>query len=153
MTEPAPRPVDIPDRVRRAAHAARDRKALDLRVLQLEKVSDFTDYFLICSGSSDRQVQAIAQSVDARLRERKVRPLHSEGEREGNWVLLDYGDFVVHVFQEDLRAFYALERLWSDAPDVTEEFGEGDLREEELGDAELGEAGSGGEELGGVEAS
>lgn len=123
MTEPAPLTVDIPERVRQAVLAALERKARDLRVLHLEEVSDFTDFFLICSGTSERQVQSIADSVDARLRERKVRPLHAEGEREGTWILLDYGDFVVHVFQEDLRTFYALERLWSDAPDVTGEFG------------------------------
>lgn len=124
--EPTPTPPsapssasDITSRVRGAVAAADDRKAVDLKVLHLEKVTDFTDYFLICSGTSERQVQAIADAVLERLREEKVRPLHMEGYNRGQWVLLDYGDFVVHVFQEEPRKFYALERLWGDAPDVT----------------------------------
>jgi ribosome-associated protein len=112
----------IAERVRDAVRAVDDRKATDVKVLDLAKVSDFTDYFLICSGTSDRQVQAIADAVDERLRAAKVRPLHQEGTRGGQWVLLDYGDFIVHVFQEDTRRFYALERLWGDAPEVTERF-------------------------------
>ncbi len=110
---------DIASKVRIAVAAADDRKAISLKVLHLEKVTDFTDYFLLCSGTSERQVQAIADSVLERLREAKVRPLHMEGYNRGQWVLLDYGDFVVHVFQEEQRKFYALERLWGDAPDVT----------------------------------
>lgn len=124
--EPTPQPtpivVDTPTRVREAVAAAEDRKAVDLRVLHLEKVSDFTDFFLICSGTSERQVQAIADAVQERMREEKVRPLHVEGFNRGQWVLLDYGDFVVHIFQEEPRRFYSLERLWGDAPDVTNEF-------------------------------
>jgi ribosome-associated protein len=110
---------DIASKVRSAVAAADDRKAVDLKVLHLEKVTDFTDYFLLCSGTSERQVQAIADAVLERLRPEKVRPLHMEGYNRGQWVLLDYGDFVVHVFQEEQRKFYALERLWGDAPDVT----------------------------------
>ncbi len=124
--EPTPTPSsapstasDIRDRVRGAVAAADDRKAIDLKVLHLEKVTDFTDYFLLCSGTSERQVQAIADAVLDRMREQKVRPLHIEGYNRGHWVLLDFGDFVVHVFQEEPRKFYALERLWGDAPDVT----------------------------------
>ena len=92
---------------------------MDLKVLHLEKITDFTDYFLICSGTNERQVQAIADAVQEKLRERRVRPLHVEGYNRGQWVLIDYGDLVVHVFQEEPRRFYALERLWGDAPDVT----------------------------------
>jgi len=113
---------DTPTRVREAVAAAEDRKAVDLRVLHLEKVSDFTDFFLICSGTSERQVQAIADAVQERMREEQVRPLHIEGYNRGQWVLLDYGDFVVHIFQEEPRRFYSLERLWGDAPDVTRDF-------------------------------
>lgn len=112
----------IAERVRKAVAAADDRKAGDLKVLALADVSDFTDYFVLCSGTSDRQVQAIASAVDETLRKDKVRPLHQEGLSGGRWVLLDYGDFIVHVFQEETRRFYGLERLWSDAPDVTERF-------------------------------
>ena len=118
-------PKSTPDtaaRVREAVAAAEDRKAIDLKVLHLEKVSDFTDYFLICSGGSERQVQAIADAVEERLRGERVRPLHIEGYNRAQWVLLDFGDLVVHVFQEEPRRFYALERLWGDAPDVTASF-------------------------------
>jgi ribosome-associated protein len=115
-----PAPTD--SRVREAVAAAEDRKAHDVRVLHLGKVTDFTDYFLICSGASDRQVQAIADGVQERLRAERVRPLHVEGYNRAQWVLLDYGDLVVHVFQEEPRRFYALERLWGDAPDVTDGF-------------------------------
>jgi len=120
--EPLP-PQTTPtlERVRLAVAAAEDRKALDLKVLHLEKVTDFTDYFLICSGSSERQVQAIADAVEASLREHKVRPLHVEGFASAQWVLLDYGDLVVHVFLEEPRRYYALERLWGDAPEVSAE--------------------------------
>jgi ribosome-associated protein len=110
-------------RVREAVAAALDRKAGDLRVLHLGAVSDFTDYFLICTGTSERQVQAIADAVEERLRQQGVRPLSAEGYPHGQWVLLDYGDLLVHVFTEGRRGFYGLERLWSDAPDVTAEFG------------------------------
>lgn len=121
-TQPIVSIVDTPARVREAVAAAGDRKAVDLRVLHLEKVSDFTDFFLICSGTSERQVQAIADAVQERMREGQVRPLHVEGFNRGQWVLLDYGDFVVHIFQEEPRRFYSLERLWGDAPDVTNDF-------------------------------
>jgi ribosome-associated protein len=113
--------TDTAQRVREAVAAAEDRKAADLKVLHLQKVSDFTDYFLICSGASERQVQAIADAVQERLRGHRVRPLHVEGYNRAQWVLLDYGDLVVHVFQEQPRRYYALERLWGDAPDVTAE--------------------------------
>jgi ribosome-associated protein len=121
--EPKPTPVlDTASRVREAVSAADDRKAIDLKVLHLEKISDFTDYFLICSGGSERQVQAIADAVQERLRGERVRALHVEGLTRAQWVLLDYGDFVVHIFQEEPRRFYSLERLWGDAPDVTAAF-------------------------------
>lgn len=114
-------PLETIERVREAVTAAEDRKALNLKVLHLQKISDFTDYFMICSGTSERQVQAIADAVQEKLRERRVRPLHVEGYNRGQWVLIDYGDLVVHVFQEEPRRHYALERLWGDAPDVTAE--------------------------------
>jgi ribosome-associated protein len=113
---------DTVGRVRAAVAAAEDRKAVDLKVLHLQQVSDFTDYFLICGGTNERQVQAIADAVEERLRANKVRPLHIEGYNRAQWVLLDYGDLVVHVFLEEPRRYYALERLWGDAPDVTAQF-------------------------------
>ena len=120
---PPPQPaVSTSDRVRDAVAAALDRKAQDLKVLNLGPVSDFTDYFLICSGASERQVQAISEAIQEALAAEGVRPLHVEGQRGGHWVLLDYGDLVAHVFQPEPREFYALERLWSDAADETQSF-------------------------------
>ncbi len=120
---PASQPaVDTAARVRVAVAAALDRKAQDLKVLNLGPVSDFTDYFLIASGTSERQAQAIAEGIQEALAAEGVRPLHVEGQRGGHWVLLDYGDLVAHVFQPEPREFYALERLWSDAEDETRQF-------------------------------
>jgi ribosome-associated protein len=123
QAQPTPQPrTDTSARLREAVAAADGRKAVDLKVLQLAKVSDFTDYFLLCSGTNERQVQAIADAVEETLRADGARPLHVEGYNRGQWVLLDYGDLVVHVFEEQTRSFYALERLWADAPDVTADF-------------------------------
>lgn len=122
MTPETTSPPDTTTRVREAVSAADDRKAVDLKVLHLGGVTDFTDYFLICSGTSERQVQAIADAVEERLRADRLRPIHVEGYNRGQWVLMDYGDLVVHVFQDETRRFYALERLWGDAPDVTADF-------------------------------
>ena len=96
-----------------------DRKGVDLKVLELGEVSDFTDYFVICSGSNQRQVGAIIDAIVRRMREIGHRPLHVEGENQAQWILIDYGDIIVHVFDEERRAFYRLERIWSDAPNVT----------------------------------
>ena len=101
--------------------AMRERKAIDPRILFLKELSGFTDYFVICSGVTERQVEAIAEGVRRELSIQKVKPLHTEGGRNGVWVLLDFGDFVVHVFKEEARLFYGLENLWSDAPDLTAE--------------------------------
>ena len=117
--------ADTAEVVREVVAAARDRKAEDLKVLHVGEVTHFTDYFLLCSGTNPRQVQAIADAVEERLRPRKIRPLNVEGYQTGQWVLLDYGDFVMHVFLQERRRFYGLERLWGDAPDVTEEMSGG----------------------------
>jgi len=123
MTAPsAPAELTVPERLRTIVHAALDTKAEDVRVRHLEPVADFADYFVFASGASERQVQSIAERVEERLRERGVRPLHVEGQAAGQWVLLDYGDLVVHVFLEDRRRHYGLERLWADAPDVTPDY-------------------------------
>ncbi|HSM51086.1 MAG TPA: ribosome silencing factor [Thermoanaerobaculia bacterium] len=121
MSDPTQERPDTRERVRLAVGAALEIQAVDLRVRHLTPVTDFTDFFVICSATNQRQAQAIADRVEERLRERGVRPLHSEGHQHGQWILLDYGDFVLHVFQEERRSFYALERLWGDAPDVTSE--------------------------------
>lgn len=99
-----------------AISACQERKAVDGLVLDLHKVSDATDHFIIVSGTSDTHVRAIAEHVIERLREVDVRPYQVEGMTQGRWVLVDYVDFVVHVFHPTLRAFYQLEVLWGDAP-------------------------------------
>ena len=102
--------------VRLAAHAALEKKALDLAVLDLQGLSGIADYFLICSARSTTQADSVAEAVRVTLRAQGVRPRHTEGSAESGWLLLDYGDVVVHVFLEATRGFYALERLWGDAP-------------------------------------
>jgi ribosome-associated protein len=119
-----PTELDVVDAVRGAVVAAREKKAEDLSVLELGKVTDFTDYFVICTGANARQVQTIADAVEERLRPLGLRPLHVEGYQPGNWVLLDYGDFVCHIFQPEHRRFYGLERLWADAPEMSDRFTE-----------------------------
>ena len=97
---------------------ALDRKAYDLVVLQTGTVSSIADYFVICSGRSDTQVQAIAEGIQQHLAPLGLRPLAVEGSERGQWILLDYGDLVVHVFYVPVRAFYDLDRLWVRAPRV-----------------------------------
>ncbi|MGH9783048.1 MAG: ribosome silencing factor [Terriglobia bacterium] len=98
-----------------ALEAARAKKAQEIVLLDLHEVATFTDHFLICSGASGRQVQSIADEVDRRLRLAGLRPAHIEGYNHAEWVLIDYVDFVVHIFSERARAFYDLERLWRTA--------------------------------------
>lgn len=98
-----------------AARAALDKKAENLRLLELGERSSFTDYFLLCNGSSNRQIQAIADSIEEALKKTGTRPLSIEGVQEGRWVLMDYGDVVVHIFLDALRDYYNIESLWSDA--------------------------------------
>ena len=105
-------------KVQRAGRAARDKKAVDLRVLDVRAVSSVADYFLVCSGRSTTHLQTIAEAIRTELKADGVRPLHAEGRAESGWVLLDYGDVLMHVFLDDTRAYYALERLWGDAPAV-----------------------------------
>lgn len=95
--------------------AAEERKANEIVVLDLREISLVADYFVICDGRSNVQVRAIAEHIEEFLEERGVKPLHHEGMRQGYWVLLDYGSVVVHVFREEERRFYNLERLWGDA--------------------------------------
>ena len=101
--------------VQRAAQAALDLKANDVVLLDLKGVTDMTDYFVIASGTSDTHVRAIAQNVVEELSKQGIPVHHEEGVIQGRWALLDYVDFVVHVFHPTLRQFYQLERLWSDA--------------------------------------
>lgn len=101
-----------------AVTAAEDKKAEDIVVLDVSEVCTFASTLVICHGNSHRQVQTIAGAIRDLLRENGLRPHHVEGEREGEWVLMDYLFFVVHVFVSERRQFYALEHLWGDAPRV-----------------------------------
>jgi ribosome-associated protein len=121
-TTPATLRLDTRTAVREAVDAVVDTKGEDVRVRHLAPVADFADWFVVTSGFNERQVQAIADRVEERLKSHGVRPLHVEGYGAGQWILLDYGDFLVHVFLDERRRFYGLERLWSDAPDATAEF-------------------------------
>ena len=112
-------PPEPSECLRIAVEAAEDRKAFDIRILDLRPVCDFTDYFLICSGTNSRQLQAVAKSIEDELRDRGLRPLSVEGAPRGRWILLDFGDFLVHVLDQEGRDYYRLEDIWSDAPDVT----------------------------------
>ena len=110
------RPEPAPERLREAVAAALEKKAEGMEVLDLRGFSGITDYFVICHGATSRQVEAIVDEVDRRLGKGGFHPAHVEGRRDAGWVLMDYLDFVVHVFTGDRRSFYALERLWADAP-------------------------------------
>ena len=101
--------------VGRAVRAALDKKAADVVLLDLRSTPAFTDYFVLCSGQSSRQVKALADAVEEALRGAKVRPSHVEGYDRGEWILMDYFTFIVHVFTPQTRAFYSLERWWGDA--------------------------------------
>lgn len=105
----------LPGQVMHALRAAEDKKATDLVVLDLRKADGFTDFFVLSSGSNPRQVRAIADSVMAVLADEGVKPAHVEGYDRSEWVLLDYFDFIVHVFAPETRLFYGLERLWGNA--------------------------------------
>jgi ribosome-associated protein len=107
---------DLKRQVNEAILACQDKKAEQITVLELEKDSGaFTDYFVVCSGTNPRQIQAIADAVEERLKVLGLRPTHTEGYKQAEWVLLDYVDFVIHIFSESARRYYDLERLWKSA--------------------------------------
>lgn len=108
--------IELPEAVRRAAELMLERKSTDVVALDLRGVSSATDYFLIGTGTSDIQVRAIAEHVQEELKKEGHAPDHVEGKSGGTWVLLDYIDFVIHVFHTSARDFYQLEHLWGDAP-------------------------------------
>jgi ribosome-associated protein len=101
-----------------AAQAAADKKASEIVVLDLREIASFTEYFVLATGANPRQVQAIADAVEEQLRAAGKRRIHTEGYSSAEWILLDYGDFIVHVFSSASRRFYDLERLWRDAKRV-----------------------------------
>ena len=114
MTSPDPRETAL-----LCVRYALDKKAYDLLLMDVGECTSLAEFFLICTGRSDTQVQAIAQSIEENLRALGRKPRMVEGLRSGQWVLMDYGDVVVHIFLESVRAFYDLERLWARAPIVT----------------------------------
>lgn len=100
---------------REAVKAADAKQAKEIRVLDLRDVSSFADYFVICSGANTRQIQAITDEIEQRLKKKGENANSIEGYRNAEWVLMDYGDYLIHVFSEKARAYYDLERLWRDA--------------------------------------
>src|ERR1700704_2411090 len=107
--------ANFDERIRRALHAAGEKKALDLTVMDLRGIASFTDFFVIATGTNRRQVQAISDEVVEQLKRSGTRAARVEGYQTAEWILVDYGDFVVHVFDEKARRFYDLERLWREA--------------------------------------
>lgn len=105
----------LPAQIERAIAAAEDKKAMDLVVLDLRKAAGFTDFFLIATGGNPRQIRAVADSIVEALAAEGVKPAHIEGYDRSEWILLDYFDFIVHIFATETRLFYGLERLWGNA--------------------------------------
>jgi len=108
--------VDSRETAAAAARAAADKQAEDVVVLDVHDLIVITDFFVVCTGTSDRHVKTVVEEVEKALRGLERKPVRREGEQDGRWVLLDYVDVVVHVFAEEERGFYDLERLWRDAP-------------------------------------
>jgi ribosome-associated protein len=120
VNKPAAKPVDpsaVPNWLA-AARSADSKKATNLRVIDLREITSFADFFFICSASNQRQVQAIANDIEDELKKQGERPTAVEGFSNAEWVLMDYGDLVVHIFSEQARAYYDLDRLWRDGKQV-----------------------------------
>lgn len=116
---------DLDEEVRLALHYAGEKKAFEIVALDLREIASFTEFFIICSGANQRQVQAISDEISEQLKkELNSRPVRIEGYRSAEWVLMDYGDFIVHIFEKEARGFYDLQRLWRDAKrvELPEEF-------------------------------
>lgn len=111
--------VEARERALLCVRFALEKKAYDLVLMEVGRYTSLADYFLICTGRSDTQVQAITQSIEENLGRAGIRPLSIEGYARGQWVIVDYGDVVVHIFYDPVREFYDLERLWARAPRVT----------------------------------
>jgi ribosome-associated protein len=112
---------DVLENVRLAAEAASDKKAFQLVALDVTGLTTIADCFLFCSTGSDRQVEAVVSEIERRLRDAGKRPVHIEGEPHSEWVLIDFGDFIIHVFTEEKRSYYSLDSLWGDAPSLPNE--------------------------------
>ena len=120
---------DSRERALLCLNASMEKKAKDLIILNVSSVSSFADYFILCSGTSDRQVRAIAAAIQESLKRAEILPLGVEGEDAGRWILLDYDDVIIHVFLESVRTFYDLERLWFETPSAAIPDGNASLNE------------------------
>ncbi|MGD8327883.1 MAG: ribosome silencing factor [Acidobacteriota bacterium] len=118
-------PKELPEAIEIAVAAVEDLKGTDVLVLDLRRVASFTDYLMICTGSSDRHAQALVDAIREKLRAIDQTPLHTEGYEQASWVLIDFVDFLVNVFTPEARGFYQLERVWRDAPVLLGERPEG----------------------------
>lgn len=116
MTDTKSNEVAARDLVMIAGRAADDKKASNILMLEMAGILDITDYFLICGGATDRQTKSISDEIQKQLRDAGRKPYRSAGEELGDWILLDYVDFIIHIFTDETREFYRLERLWKDAP-------------------------------------
>jgi ribosome-associated protein len=111
--------ADLDAEVKLAIECASEKKAFDLSALDLREIASFAEFFVLCSGANQRQVQAISDEIEEQLKKQlQSRPVRIEGYRTAEWVLMDYGDFIVHIFEKNARDFYDLERLWRDAKKV-----------------------------------
>jgi ribosome-associated protein len=111
--------AELDEEVKLALHSASEKKAFDLLALDLREIASFTEFFIVASGANQRQVQAIADEIEDQLKKQlSSRPVRTEGYASAEWVLMDYGDFIVHIFEKNAREFYDLERLWRDAKKV-----------------------------------
>lgn len=114
--------TDLKKVVRTAAEALLDKKADDLRIIKVDKVTNLAEYFIVCSGTSSTRIKTLADFVEVTLEEKYgEKPLHREGYIEGNWVLIDYGVIIVHVFNSKTREYYALEKLWEKGENIAVE--------------------------------
>jgi ribosome-associated protein len=119
ISQPATPFSDLDANVQLAIRCASDKKALNIKVLDLREIASFTEFFIIATGTNQRQVQAISDEINEQLKKQlSSRAIRIEGYSSGEWILLDYGDFIVHIFDKDARDFYDLERLWLDARKV-----------------------------------
>ena len=106
------------DKARLASDIIKERKAIEPVLFNIEEMSSYADFFLIASGNSSRQVQSISRHLEEKMREKGLKPFGIEGEFEGQWILMDYGDLIIHIFYQPVREFYDLEGLWLEAPRV-----------------------------------
>jgi len=106
----------LPQGVKISVKASQAKKAEDIFVLDLSRISSFTDFFVIMNGNSNRQNIALYENIELELKKKKIRPISIEGKENAEWILMDYGDFIIHIFSEKAREYYSLEKLWGDAP-------------------------------------